>query len=108
MNIIQKQITIGDRVVTVHEMTVSEIRSWVASLDDSQINLVDHGLIDTVSLPDIQRMTDLTPEETDGMTPSQIDTVVDACKGVNGHFFKLAGRIIDVAQSAMADRAIQK
>jgi len=106
----EKQIEIGGRTVTVRELTVAEIRNWLRSLDQAESgsaaqDLVDLALMDDVSLSDVARMTNLTSEEMEQLTPSQIETVLVVCREVNLRFFALQEKLRTVARR-VAHRAV--
>lgn len=96
-----KQIDIENRTVIVRELTVAEIRHWMKDLEnikEATIDLVTEGLMEEASLADVVRMTNLTIEDLDAMTPSEIDTVMAVCREVNPHFFKLRKRLADAVK----------
>ncbi|WP_045208425.1 hypothetical protein [Pseudomonas sp. 21] len=86
--------------VLVRELTVAEVRSWLESLDQDGRDLVDRGLFEDASIPDLIRMTSLTREQIDEMQPSAVREVIAACKEANPDFFGFQARLM-AAQQAM-------
>lgn len=87
------RVEVGGRSVRVYELTVGEVRAWLADPAAQGQDIVALGLFEDVSLADLVRMTDLEPGELDGLLPSQLRQVADACREANPHFFALVGRI---------------
>ncbi len=99
MNNVHKTIEIAGFTITIHELTVADIRAALKmeeSDEDSpdSSDAVDMFLLEDISLPDICRMTDLTPEKIGDMKPSEIRKVADACRKVNSDFFSLRARVL--------------
>ena len=97
-----KEIDIDGRAVTVRELTVAEVRNWLKDLEqvrEGGIDLVTEGIMADASISDVARMTDLSPEDLDNLTPSQIEEVVTSCREINPHFFRLRDRLLEAARS---------
>jgi len=99
---VERQVEVGGRTVTVYELTVAEVRQWLKELAgrkgegekrDAADLAVDAGLYEDMQLEEIARMTDLTVEDMDAMTPSELRVVADACKEANAHFFAMRERL---------------
>ena len=94
---VEKVIEVAGRKVTVHELTVAELERWVEEgLDPQQpvqTSVVRGGIISGLSLQDIARLSDITVEQMEEMTPSQVQVIGDACVEANRHFFALLDRI---------------
>lgn len=97
-----KEVELDGRTVTVRELTVAEVRLWLKDLDqlrEGAIDLVTEGIMADASLGDVARMTDLTPEALDDLTPSQIEVVITVCREINPHFFRLRDRLLEAARA---------
>lgn len=96
-----KEVNLENRKVLVKELTVSEMRNWLKNLEgikDGEIDLISEGLLEEASLSDVVLMTDLTMDDLDGMVPSELATLVDACKETNPHFFTLRDRLVQASR----------
>jgi hypothetical protein len=84
--------------VTVRELTVGEIRAWLADVQAASdaVDIVDVMLLRDVSLQDVQRMSSLTAEQVEALAPSQIRTVVAAARELNEDFFGLRAGLLSV------------
>ncbi len=111
----QKTIEVGGQTVQIHELTVADIRKAL-KLEEMEDNrerdvvsgAVDMFLLDGIALPDLLKMTDLTREVIETMTPSQLKTVEETCREVNADFFALRGKILrfaDLVPAAAGDPA---
>lgn len=97
----QTQITVpvGTRAVTVHELSVGQIRAWLRGEElktvaghaaDSWDGAIE---VDGVSLAILYATTDLVPADLDEHAPSQMTALVKAVREANPSFFAVADRI---------------
>ena len=95
-------VDLDGRTVTVKELTVAEVRQWFKSLEQAKegtIDVVAECLIEDISLGDVCRMTDLQTMDLDEMTPSELEQVISVCMGVNPHFFRMRGNLLNVVKA---------
>ncbi len=97
-----KTIQLPDLVVTVRELTVGEIRAWMKRVAEGGHDPVDDTLLQEISLADLCNMTDLKPEQAEGLTPSQLRLVFEGCREVNPDFFGLRDRIESAGRQILA------
>lgn len=113
---VEQTIDVGGLTVTLRELTVGDVRAWLKSLESlspqgrgqgegESLDLVGVALIDGHDLADLAVLTDLTPEQIDTLTPSQIRTVFDAARKVNADFFTLRATLADIGRAALATPA---
>lgn len=95
------QIKIGGRLVNVRELTVGQVREYIAMEEagSRSIDPVTDLILEDVSLRDLVAMTDLSLDEIDGMTTRELDEVVHICKEMNPGFFLMAARANALMQS---------
>ena len=103
---VAREITIGPVAVGLRELTVAEIRLWVKEWSDKieshSFDLVGDGILADTTLRDIQRLTTLTDEQADLLTPAQLREVWMACKKVNDDFFEFRRRLLEIAKQLPA------
>lgn len=102
---VMTSVEIAGQTVLVRELTVAEIRQWLANLkaDVAKEDSLSLILFDDVTFGDLRLMTDLTDEQLASATPSELRQVADKIKAVNSHFFAFRGRL-----SAMGEKAKKK
>lgn len=90
-----KKSAAGGLGITCRELSVLEIRDWMKSLAQGvdEPDPVGDTLIEAVSLADLMRMSDATPEQLDSLAPSQLRVLAADCKEVNRDFFALRERL---------------
>ncbi|WP_033998010.1 hypothetical protein [Pseudomonas paraeruginosa] len=90
-----KEITLGDKSVLVRELTVLQVRDWLAEMQQpgTPRDPVDEALFPECSLTDLQRMTSLTAADIDQLRPSQLREVLALCKELNPSFFAFMGLV---------------
>lgn len=100
---VEKTIPALGREVKVRELTVAEIRRWLADVGtpSGEIDVTDQLLFEDVALSELQRMTDLTAAEIDEAAPSQLCEILTLCREVNRDFFVLRSRLIAVGNQQM-------
>ncbi|MBV2132050.1 hypothetical protein KRX52_04465 [Pseudomonas sp. MAP12] len=95
-----RELSLDGQPVIVREMTVMQVREWLASASaDRPLDIVGDGLFTSCALADLPRMTDLTDERIDQLRPSQVEQVIAACKELNPHFFGMTERLNRALQS---------
>lgn len=94
-----REVQIGDRSVIVREMTVRDVRNWLADVSAAGplVNWIDETLMHDISLGDLARMTSLEVDEMDAWRPSELQQVIDVARELNPHFFVLRGRMLKAA-----------
>lgn len=95
MDRITEQVSIGARCITVRELTLGEIRVWLAQAETraEEPDWVGELLFEDAPLSAVTAMTDLSLDDMADFSPSDLRTVVTCCKRVNPHFFGLARRL---------------
>lgn len=96
-----KGVVIGGKPVIVREMTVDEIRDWLASKTEGG-DLVDSLLFEEFSLSDIPRMSTLTDGDLGALAPSEIKLIMADAKDVNQDFFAMRARVVDFGKRMQA------
>jgi hypothetical protein len=64
---------------------------------------LDQGLFEDIGLRDICGMTDLQAEQLDDFTPSELQIVIQKCKGLNPDFCGMRKRVL---ASALKSRSL--
>jgi len=106
---VERTVIACGREVRVIELTVGDIRAWLAGLSappaDAGVDVVDQLLFEDVALAEIGRMTDLTADELADAAPSELAAILDCCREVNRHFFALRSRLMTAGTMAMDSMA---
>lgn len=94
----------GGRGIQCRELSVEEIRDWLKSMDTQAQapDLVGDSLLPQFTLDDLERMTNATPQQLAGMTPSELRELGEDCKAVNPDFFDLRARIEEGGRRLLA------
>lgn len=81
-------VAVGDRIFTVHEMTVAEVRQWLLDVENGTavVDPVGEFVVTGCSVADLARMCHVQAAEFDAFRPSEIQPVVEAAKKLNPHF----------------------
>lgn len=92
------QVQAGEATVTVRELTVGEVRAWAVEREAvTETDAVGELVAPDCSLDDIGRMSDATPEMLESLTAAQLGAVVEACKKLNPHFFRIRAALTGAA-----------
>ncbi|WP_041702890.1 hypothetical protein [Pseudogulbenkiania sp. NH8B] len=109
---VQETYPIGkDKSVTVTELTVAEIRGLVvqfaarddvADLDPAERAdlLIDKTLVPGIDLSAIRLMTGLSREVLGAFGQSELQAIVEHCRGLNPLFFGMLARLEEAKQRA--------
>lgn len=99
-------IQIGERTVTVRELTVREVRDWSVQIDTGlrQIDPVGEMALPDCSLADLLMMCDADAELLEGCTAAALEQIAERARKLNPHFFRLraalAGAVRELASQA--------
>lgn len=98
----------GGGKVLIKELTLAEIRAWLAeSAGRATLDIVDEIFGDQdLLLSDIPSFTDLAAERLDGLAPSEIAPLVAGIREVNAHFFVIWQRRLAEARGMTATAPI--
>lgn len=102
-----RQVQIGSLAVTVRELTVGEVRDWLASVESGQ-TLVDAAgeyVFEDASVQELARMCDLPVSGFDAFAPSEIEPIRQAARDLNPHFFGLRAAVA-AAQKSIVRRLL--
>ena len=83
--------SIGGKDIIFKELTVADIRVLLVSTREH--DLITETLFEQLSIAEIPFFTSLAPAELEDMKPSDIQKVIDGCKELNPHFFKMLARL---------------
>lgn len=90
-----KEIELGESRITVKELTLAEIRNWLAEDEQAEErDIVGALLLDDCPLADLLRFCDATAEQIDGMTQSELHTLLGVAKEMNPDFFHLRSKLL--------------
>ncbi len=99
-------VRVGDRPVTVKELTVGEVRAWVVDVEAGATIDPLHALaLDECSLSDLARMSDIAAADLEAYAPSELADLVAACKALNPHFFRVRAALAATARTMMEEAA---
>lgn len=91
---------IGDLDVICRELTVGQLRGMMQAVPDG--DLVADFLFSEARLNDLEKFCNLTREQIDGMRPSDLRVVVEACKEANPDFFAMLARVAEARKLSLA------
>jgi uncharacterized protein YkvS len=97
-----REVVFGERRITVRELTVGEIRAWLAGLEArvEKLGAVDLLLVDDLSLPDLTVFCDLGPEDVEALTQSELAALTEAARELNPRFFSMLARLEELGRRA--------
>lgn len=95
-----REIEVGNRRVTVREMTVLQVRNIIQeAANEKPFDVVNELFMSDCNLDDIKRMTSLDDAQINEMVPSDIREVLQVCKEMNPDFFEMVAKIKALGQS---------
>ncbi len=100
-------VQLGERTVTVRELTVREVRDWLTSLEKGTavVDAAGEFAWDDCSLQDLARMSDCPVDAFDDFAPSDLGPLKQAARDLNPHFFRTRAAVA-AAQAAMIRRLL--
>jgi hypothetical protein len=108
----EKPLELAGQAVTVRELTVGEVRAWLADAEgqvgrdaDGMPDIIGLWLLDECSFGDLKRMSDVSDERLNDLTDSDLRALVDACKDLNPGFFGLRARLTALGKASLESPA---
>ncbi len=98
-----REIDLDGRAAQVRELTVGEIRQWLASKTEAG-DVVDSLLFEEVALSDLAFLTDLDAAAVDALTPSDVARLVAVAKEINAAFFAMRERTVALGRRILAEQ----
>lgn len=102
-------VQIDGKSILLRELTVADIRNWLAALavaDDAPVDLADVLLFEDAGLRvgDFARLTNLSPEAIAALTPAALEQVLAKSREVNPRFFLALGRVLALGRMSIQQR----
>lgn len=91
------------RTVTVRELTVGEIRAWLARMETGEEtpDLVGDLLHEDLALWELSTMVDLEPDALDQLALSTLAQLVSTARELNPQFFRLRETLLNVGRAEL-------
>lgn len=88
----------GTLTITVHELSVGEVRAWLTEMAAQVQRDPLHALaFEDIGLDELARMTDWTVKKLERFAPSQLAEVLRVARRLNPDFFRIRGVLIAAA-----------
>lgn len=101
-----RTLTLGERLVTVRELTVGEVRDWLRKTETDTSPDILHALaLPECNLADLVLMSDADSDALDACTPSELLPLYELCKELNPHFFRVREALSRVSRVMVAEAA---
>jgi hypothetical protein len=97
-----RSVMVGERPVVVKELTVTEVRNWVAELEGRVLDPIRAMVFDDCSLDDLERMSDMPAADMEAYGPGDLAELHAAAKVLNPHFFNVREALISVSRAIQA------
>lgn len=96
---LSKDLELNGERVTVRELTMGEIRGWLAENEQDRRVLDPLGdlLFEDCTFDDLLHFCDVTREQIEAMPPSDVRLLIDTAREVNPDFFSLKDRLLSLA-----------
>lgn len=103
-----RDVEVGGRPVRVRELTVGEVRDWLASIEQGTalVDAAGEYVFDDASVQDLARMCDMPLADFDAYAPSDLAPIREAARDLNPHFFALRAAVA-AAQRSLVRRVLQ-
>lgn len=96
-------VQLGQHFVTVREVSVTEVREWVAEHEaGAAVDPLRAFVFDDCSLDDLARMCNMPAAHMEAFGPLELTPLRDKCKALNPHFFKVREALVSVSRAIQA------
>ena len=95
---ITNTLKFGEKIITVKELTLAEIRAWLSEREQNAgVDIVGSLLLEDCPVTDLLHFCDATQELLDEMTQSEIRELLTTVKRLNPDFFAMRLRLLGLA-----------
>lgn len=103
-----REFDLGGRKVLVRELTMGELRAWLAEQAmKASADFVDELFAEEdLRISDLPHFCDLTPDELESRAPSELRPLISAIREVNADFFPIWRRRLNEANQLIAQTAL--
>jgi hypothetical protein len=100
-----RTVPLGERRVTLREVTVAEVRDRLAAIEScaAEVDVIRALARDDCSLDDLAWMSGASAESLEEFAPSELDELVAAARALNPHFFRVRTALAGVARVMQAE-----
>lgn len=84
-------LTLGDIKVTLRELTVGEVRNMLTARPEQ--DTLGYLFFEDITIAELLAMTNLSNDDVDNLSQSELDAVRLKAKELNPHFFAMMTRI---------------
>ena len=96
-----REVSAAERRVTVRELTVREVRQWLADMEEAatrqDVDVVGEFMLEGLSFEELTRFCDITRDELDACTQGEVAALAKAAKELNPGFFRVRERLFQTA-----------
>lgn len=101
-----RTVELPGRLVTIRELTVAEVRAWLLETEaGAQVDPLHALAFDDFGLGDLARMCDATADDLEAFAPSDLAPLVEACRALNPHFFRVRAALTGAARVMLGEAA---
>lgn len=98
------EVMVGERLVMVKELTVTDVRNWVAEAESgAPVDPVRAMVFDDCSLDDLARLCDMPAADMEACTVSELTPLRDKARVLNPHFFRTREALVSVSRAIQAE-----
>ena len=104
-------VQIDGKDVIIKELTVGEIRAWLASvIPDPQnpkpIDLLGMTLFADIALSELSLFTGMSTESLDSFRPSELRKLITEITNANSHWAECKKRIVEIGKNIQKPQAV--
>lgn len=99
-------VPVGSKTVNVVELTVLQVREWIAAVESGDIVDPLRALVlDDCTLDDLARMCDFSGDDLEQFTHAELLAIRDKARALNPHFFRVREALARVSLQITAGLA---
>ncbi len=102
-----KTVTVGERDITVKELTVSQIRDLMDNLEkDTETYTIDMLFPDSVPAIAVSESTGIPIKKLEAdFTPSELKQIIEGVENLNPFFTNMISRIAKIGEAVLTEKA---
>lgn len=101
-----KNIPVGDKEVTVTELSVAQIRDLLDQIEEYKVGTIDLLFPDGVPAVAVAKSTGIDLERLEDYPPSELKTIIDGVENINPFFANMLTRLAKAGNQILREKAL--
>ncbi len=100
-----KKIPVGDKEITVTELSVTQIRNLLDQMEQTQVSIIDLLFPDGVPAVAVAESTGIDLKQLEEYPPSELKIIIEGVENLNPFFANMIARLAKAGEQMISESA---